>query len=120
MLELFGSGKMAVGSSNVCSSLFGAYSVILPLSGSILAILPAASANHITPELSEAISAGPASGVGMSNNENFSLEGSNLVTLLAKPIVIHRFPLWSILRHLGIPPTGITNCLMALVSAILT
>src|SRR2546427_12967559 len=118
MLELFGSGKMAVGSSNVCSSLFGAYSVILPLSGSILAILPAASANHITPELSEAISAGPASGVGMSNNQDFSLEGSYLVTLLAKSIVIHRLPLWSIVRPLGMPPTGITNCLLELSSGL--
>src|SRR3989454_8779118 len=118
MLELFGSGKMAVGSSNVCSSLFGAYWVMLPLAGSILAILPADSANHITPELSEAISAGPASGVGMSNNENFSLAGSNLATLLAKSIVIHRLPLWSIVRPLGMPPTGITNCLLELSSGL--
>src|SRR5436309_13234497 len=119
MLELFGSGNTAVGSSSVWSLLFGAYSVILSLAGSILAILPASnSANHITPELSEAISAGPASGVGMSNNENFSRAGSNLATLLAKSIVIHRLPLWSIVRPLGMPPTGMTNCLLELSSGL--
>src|ERR671922_1709185 len=107
MLKLSGSGNTAVGSSSVWSRLFGLYSVMFPVAGSILAMLSApASANQMLPILSEAIPAGLASGVGMSYDENFSVVGSNLITLsapLAATIGIHRLPFPSIAIPDGMP-----------------
>src|SRR5918999_231293 len=116
MSELSGSANTPTGSSSVWSEFFGLYSVMFPVMGSILAMLPApASANQMLPKLSEVIPAGLASSVGMLYDENCSVAGLNLTTLsdpFPTTMGIHRLPFPSIAIPDGMPSSGITNRLL--------
>src|SRR5215218_10236294 len=109
MVELLGSGNTAVGSSSALRSLGGTYSVILPVAGSTLPILPAASANQTLPCLSTEMPTGVDPVVGISYAVNRSPATSNLTILFACTTGIHRLPLPSIAIPDGTPLSGIVN-----------
>src|SRR5688572_18699495 len=116
MLGPVGSGNIDAGSSSACRWL-GLYSVMLPVAGSTLPMLPvAASVNQMSPCLSEATPAGLDRGVGISYDENCSLAGSNFIILSAlftPPAPtrgIHRLPLPSIASPDMMPGSASLNC----------